>query len=298
MPRGAQHGRQSTGRRGPPLRQTPARSSRAVRRAASQRGGRVSTAHRRRGAPRRHLRGRHSALRPGCTAVRGRCARARSGWPLRGPRGDRELRERARAVARLQAVTVLGACLVRLLPLAVSIAKNRAGAVPRPSWCTYLVSYRCNARCGMCDSWRLKPRRELAPREVAIVFGKICRLDVVRLTGGEPFLRADLGDIAETVMERSRPSVLHITSNGSRPDAIEAFAQSFSRPKQLRFLVSLDGLAAEHDQSRGEDATFETALETVRRLTRVRRDRGIDVAVNHTVISAQSIEDHAELRAR
>jgi MoaA/NifB/PqqE/SkfB family radical SAM enzyme len=184
---------------------------------------------------------------------------------------------------------------VRLLPLAVSIAKNRAGAVPRPSWCTYLVSYRCNARCGMCDSWRLKPGPELTPTEVGTVFGKIGRLDVVRLTGGEPFLRGDLGAIAETVMERSRPSVLHITTNGSRPDAIEAFARSFSQPKRLRFLVSLDGLADEHDQSRGEDATFAAALESVRRLTGARRDRGIDVAVNHTVISARSVEDHAEL---
>jgi Fe-coproporphyrin III synthase len=187
---------------------------------------------------------------------------------------------------------------VRALPLAVSIVKNRAGSVPRPSWCTYLVSYRCNARCGMCDSWRLKPGPELTVDEVAIVFGKIGRLDVVRLTGGEPFLRADFGEIAETVMRCSRPSVLHVTTNGSRPDAIAAFARSFSRPERLRFLVSLDGLAPEHDQSRGDDATFETALETVRRLTEIRRQRGIDVAVNHTVISAQSVADHKELRER
>lgn len=187
---------------------------------------------------------------------------------------------------------------MRALPLAVSIVKNRTGAVPKPSWCTYLVSYRCNARCGMCDSWRLKPGPELTVADVGIVFGKIGRLDVVRLTGGEPFLRADFADIAETVMAHSRPSVLHVTTNGSRPDAIEAFARSFSRPERLRFLVSLDGLAAEHDQSRGDDATFDTALETVRRLTEIRRGRGIDVAVNHTVISAQSVADHGELRSR
>ncbi len=187
---------------------------------------------------------------------------------------------------------------MRVLPLAVSIAKNRTGRVPRPSWCTYLVSYRCNARCGMCDSWRLKPGPELTPAEVAIVFGKIGRLDVVRLTGGEPFLRPDIAEIAETVMERSQPSVLHFTTNGSRPDAIAAFARSFSRPKRLHFLVSLDGLAQEHDQSRGDDATFDTALDTIRRLIDVRRERGIEVAVNHTVISAQSVDDHAELRAR
>jgi MoaA/NifB/PqqE/SkfB family radical SAM enzyme len=144
----------------------------------------------------------------------------------------------------------------------------------------------------------MKPGKEMTLDEVRVVFGKIGRLDVVRLTGGEPFLREDLGEIAEAVMALSQPSVLHITSNGSRPDAIAAFARSFSRPKRLRFLVSLDGLADEHDQSRGEDATFDTALETVRRLTEVRRERGIDVAVNHTVISGKSLDDHAELRSR
>jgi MoaA/NifB/PqqE/SkfB family radical SAM enzyme len=99
-------------------------------------------------------------------------------------------------------------------------------------------------------------------------------------------------------MEQSKPSVLHITTNGSRPDAIVALARAFSRPKRLRFLVSLDGLAAEHDQSRGDDATFATALESVRRLVEVRNERGIDVAVNHTVISEQSVKDHVELRTR
>jgi MoaA/NifB/PqqE/SkfB family radical SAM enzyme len=150
----------------------------------------------------------------------------------------------------------------------------------------------------MCDSWRLKPGSELSPAEVAVVFGKIGRLDVVRLTGGEPFLREDFAEIAEIVMDRSQPAVLHVTTNGSRPDAVEALARSFSRPTHLRFLVSLDGLAEEHDQSRGKDATFATALESVRRLIEVRAERGIDVSVNHTVISAKSIADHAELRAQ
>ena len=76
--------------------------------------------------------------------------------------------------------------------LALSILSNRLGAVPRPSWCTYLVNYHCNARCKMCDSWRMKRGYELTPRDVRAVFGKIGRLDVVRLSGGEPFLRPDM----------------------------------------------------------------------------------------------------------
>src|SRR5262249_41897231 len=109
----------------------------------------------------------------------------------RGTRDARAMDRRARprqatapAPARGRGVTALS------YPLRV--LQNRVGAVPRPSFCTYLVCNRCNALCQMCDSWKLPKGYELTPEEVAVVFGKIGRLDVVRLTGGEPFLRDDI----------------------------------------------------------------------------------------------------------
>jgi MoaA/NifB/PqqE/SkfB family radical SAM enzyme len=187
---------------------------------------------------------------------------------------------------------------MRPLSLALAVLQNRVGAVPRPAWCTYLVSFRCNARCQMCDSWRIKPGDELTPEQVAVVFGKLGRLDVVRLTGGEPFLREDLLEIAESVMTRSRPGVLHVSTNGSLPERVDQFVRQFSAPRTLRFMVSFDGLPAEHDRNRGKNVPFDLALETVRRLVALREARGVEVSVNHTVISPQSLDDHAGLRAR
>lgn len=185
---------------------------------------------------------------------------------------------------------------MRPVALALSVIQNRLKRVPRPSWCTYLVNFRCNARCQMCDSWRVKPGYEMTPAEVGEVFGKIGRLDVVRLSGGEPFLREDMGAIAEAVLARSRPFVIHITTNGSFPERVEAFVRGFSRPRMLRFMVSFDGLQEEHDRNRGAEVLFETALATVRRLVGLRAQYGIEVSVNHTVISAQSLADNAGLR--
>jgi MoaA/NifB/PqqE/SkfB family radical SAM enzyme len=185
----------------------------------------------------------------------------------------------------------------RLGALAVSIAANHLGAHPAPSWCTYLVTYRCNARCGMCDSWRMKPGTEMTVADVARVFDDLGRLDVVRLTGGEPFLREDLLEIAETVMSRSRPAVLHVTTNGSLTERVVQFASGFSRPRQLSLLVSFDGHAEEHDASRGPAVSYATALRTVRELAVLRDRTGIDVAVNHTVISERSLADSGRLRA-
>lgn len=179
--------------------------------------------------------------------------------------------------------------------LAADIVRNRSGGVPRPRWCTYLVCFHCNARCGMCDSWKMKRGAEMTPAEVRTVFDKIGALDVVRLSGGEPFLRPDFAAVADAVWQASKPGVVHITTNGSFPDRVAEFVQHFAAPKRLRFMVSFDGLAQEHDDNRGANVTFATALETVRLLAGM-ADRGVKVSVNHTVISQRSLQDHDELK--
>jgi Fe-coproporphyrin III synthase len=187
---------------------------------------------------------------------------------------------------------------MRAVRFALDVVRNRSGRVPKPAWCTYLVSYRCNARCGMCDSWRMKPGKEMSVADVDRVFEKLGQLDVVRLTGGEPFLREDFADLARAVARRSQPMVLHITTNGSFPDRVEAFAETFDAPYRLHLMVSLDGMAEVHDKSRGEDVTFALATETVERLAALRERRGVSVSVNHTVISPASLDDHAQIVER
>jgi MoaA/NifB/PqqE/SkfB family radical SAM enzyme len=189
-----------------------------------------------------------------------------------------------------------GRRLPRAARFALTVLQTRTHAVPpRPSWCTFLVTYRCNARCKMCDSWRVKPGSELTPAQIDEVFAKVGPLDIVRLTGGEPFLREDMVDIARAVIARSGPLVLHTTTNGSFPDRVIAFVDALrarGEAKRLAFLVSLDGMPEEHDANRGADVTFDRALETVRALV----DRDVRVAVNHTVISGRSLEDNAAIR--
>jgi MoaA/NifB/PqqE/SkfB family radical SAM enzyme len=146
----------------------------------------------------------------------------------------------------------------------------------------------------MCDSWRMKPGSELSVDQVRQAFAKLAGLDIVRLTGGEPFLRQDFPELAQAVYEAATPAVLHVTTNGSFPDAIVAFARRFPAPARLRFMVSLDGLEEEHDANRGRDVSFALAEETVRRLAVA----NIRVSVNHTIISRTSMEAHNGLRRR
>jgi Fe-coproporphyrin III synthase len=176
------------------------------------------------------------------------------------------------------------------------VLQNRRGWVPRPSFCTYLVCNRCNARCGMCDSWRIPRGVELSPDQVRTVFGKLGSLDIVRLSGGEPFLRSDFLEVAEAVVEASSPALLHVTTNGSFPERTLRFVQSFSGPRRLHVMVSFDGLASVHDQNRGRKVSFDRALATVDALV-AERHRGLEVSANHTIISRASLRDHAQLAA-
>jgi MoaA/NifB/PqqE/SkfB family radical SAM enzyme len=144
----------------------------------------------------------------------------------------------------------------------------------------------------------MKPGAEMSPADVDRVFQKLGRLDIVRMTGGEPFLRPDFEDLAAAVARRSEPLVLHVTTNGSFPDRVAAFAEGFRAPYRLHIMVSLDGMAEVHDQSRGADVTFDLALETIERLATLRERRGVGVSVNHTVISPASLNDHPAIVER
>jgi MoaA/NifB/PqqE/SkfB family radical SAM enzyme len=144
----------------------------------------------------------------------------------------------------------------------------------------------------------MKPGRELTVDEVAALFTKVGRLDVVRLTGGEPFLREDLLPLAEAVQHASRPEVLHLTTNGSFPERVAELVRGFSAPGRLSVMVSVDGLAEEQERSRGAAVGLQGVMDTVERLVALRRSHGVSVSVNHTVVSPQSMRDHAPLRAR
>jgi MoaA/NifB/PqqE/SkfB family radical SAM enzyme len=187
---------------------------------------------------------------------------------------------------------------MRPIQLGLSIVRNRLGATPRPSLCTYAATLRCNARCRMCDSWKLPRGEEMTPDQAAGVFADVGRLDLLRLTGGEPFLRPDFAELAGAAFRAGEPMVVHVSTNGSMTDRIVAFAETFAMPGRLWFMVSLDGLAEEHDANRGPAVTFDRALDTVRRLACLRDRLGLRVSVNHTVISPRSMADAAALRER
>jgi len=182
--------------------------------------------------------------------------------------------------------------------LARSVVRTRLGQDDAPRMLTYIVTFRCNARCVMCDSWRKEGEDELTLEEIDRIFAQLPRMHAVRLTGGEPFVRKDLAEIAALAERRLQPALLHITTNGFLTERIVRFCEARDRRVPLQVLVSLDGEGEKHNQIRGRADAWEHAFGTVQALAPRQEELGLRLAVNQTILDAEGMRHYAKLRDR
>ena len=154
---------------------------------------------------------------------------------------------------------------------------------------------RCNYRCPYCmpeevygDAHEFLPRKDwLTSGELKRVAGLFLKLGVnkLRLTGGEPLLRRDLGDIVRGFAALDGLEDLALTTNGSR---LAARAKELKAAGLKRITVSLDSLDPEiFRRMNGNRGDVETVL------------AGIDAAVaagfdpvKLNVVVQRGINDH------
>ena len=81
---------------------------------------------------------------------------------------------------------------------------------------TVIVTYRCNARCSMCNRYKApsKPEEEISIETIK----KLPKMYFTNITGGEPFIRTDLKDIVRELYKKSDRIV--ISTNGFFTDRI------------------------------------------------------------------------------
>jgi MoaA/NifB/PqqE/SkfB family radical SAM enzyme len=114
------------------------------------------------------------------------------------------------------------------------------------------VTARCNERCPMCAVSR-RAAEELSPGELGRVFARLrgAGVRVVEITGGEPFLRADLHEIVRHLDGAGLRYTLN--TNGTRVEARHLPMLQDARGL-LQVAVSLDSLRRErYAQLRGAD---------------------------------------------
>jgi MoaA/NifB/PqqE/SkfB family radical SAM enzyme len=179
---------------------------------------------------------------------------------------------------------------------AASVVRSRLGLPDRPRLLTYIVTFRCNARCVMCDSWRKDGEGDLTLPQIETIFRQLPRLHAVRLTGGEPFVRRDFAEIAGLASRLLDPMVLHVTSNGFLTDRIVSFCEQRDRSRPLSLLISIDGVGDKHDRVRGRRDAWERTMATIRALAPRQKELAMRLAVNQTIVDAESARHYPLLR--
>lgn len=165
---------------------------------------------------------------------------------------------------------------------------RQSAEIPMPSEALLALTYRCNAKCHMCNIWRFPsaPAEEVTPADLdklpeSFTFANI--------TGGEPFLRKDIEDVIEVVLAKTKRLV--VSTNGFFTERILKAAKRFSPRMGVR--ISIEGLPAANDELRGIKNGFDHGLRTLLRL----RELGVkDIGFGITV-SDRNARDMLELYA-
>lgn len=124
---------------------------------------------------------------------------------------------------------------------------------------TVIVTYRCNARCNMCNRYKVPSRPE---DEISVeTIRKLPPMYFTNITGGEPFIREDLPEIVRELYKKSDRIV--ISTNGFFTDRIIALCKEFP---QIGIRISIEGLEQTNNEIRGLDDGFNRGYSTLKKL--------------------------------
>ncbi|MCP5007713.1 MAG: radical SAM protein [Planctomycetes bacterium] len=135
--------------------------------------------------------------------------------------------------------------------------------IPLPKEICIILTYRCNAKCNMCDVWHhpTKSSEEITLRDIERIPSG---LKFINITGGEPFVRHDIADIIEII--RHKTDRIVISTNGFFTDKIIDLCKKYP---DLGIRISIEGLQKANDTIRGIPDGFDRGLRTLLTLRRM-----------------------------
>ena len=138
---------------------------------------------------------------------------------------------------------------------------------------TVIVTYRCNARCTMCNRYKApsKPDEEISIETIK----KLPKMYFTNITGGEPFIREDLPDIVRELYKKSDRIV--ISTNGFFTDRIIKLCEEFPN---VGIRISIEGLEQTNNEIRGLNDGFNKGYSTLKKLVEMKHP---DVGFGMTV---------------
>ena len=160
------------------------------------------------------------------------------------------------------------------------------------------VTYRCNARCVMCNIWKLPKKKELSLQQIEQLLSDTLfrSIQVINITGGEPTLRKDLVQIANLFIDMlPELKKITLTTNALDTDRVVKSCVEIaeaSNKQGIDFLVeaSLDGIGRTHDAVRNVPDAFRKVSETIFQIKQLSRRHHFRFGVN-TVVSPINLRD-------
>lgn len=138
-----------------------------------------------------------------------------------------------------------------------------------PTSIVHFLTNRCNARCSFCFIDFEDPKTfsdELSLKEIELLTQNLgTSLMNVNFTGGEPFARKDIIEIAKLYLKNTTINSIYITTNGSLPDRIKKFIEEVLKYKtniELNFQISVDSFPKAHNKIRKIENLFEKCIES------------------------------------
>ena len=153
------------------------------------------------------------------------------------------------------------------------VLKNVYFKKAEPISVVHFLTNRCNARCSFCFIDFDNPetfKNELTLSEIDVLTKNLGKsLLNVNFTGGEPFARKDINEIAKLYIKNTNIQSIYVTTNASLPDRVEDFAKvvtHLDKDIELTVQISIDDLPDKHDKVRKIKDLFNNCLDTYQRL--------------------------------
>ena len=149
-------------------------------------------------------------------------------------------------------------------------------------------SFKCNLSCSGCG--RIREYKEILDRSMTLqeCLGAVeeAGAPIVSITGGEPLIHPQIGEIVSGIIARKR--FVNLCTNGL---LLEKSLGKFKPTPYLSFVLHLDSLAQPHDNFAGRKGVFDTAISAMM----AARAAGFQILVNTTIYRATRLDEIAEL---
>lgn len=162
----------------------------------------------------------------------------------------------------------------------------------------HFLTNRCNARCSFCFIDFENPNtfsNELTLSEINLLTQNLGKsLLNINFTGGEPFARKDIEEIAKLYIKNTTIQSIYVTTNGSLPDRVIKFCKNISSEYnhiELTIQISIDQFPDNHNKVRKINNLFENCYNTFHELKKLNNRVNPVVAITVSEENSENIKE-------